>query len=242
MTDHLVALGAARQLSLYAFLVAASRFVPIPFVDDLLPERLRRRMVQQLLRQAGRSYSAKKVAPIYADPGGCVAGCIGWAILLPFKLLLYPIRKILAVIGAAREVSQRMVTTFLLGRTVARVLDRGLLLEGTPDADLDQQAKRFRACFDRTLESTNTTIFGSPLEAALSSSRGLVRAGAKLGRRLSQRSEAEPGDPAEPADLPAADRSVIERVTGVVQSVLERPEVIAMIADFDARFDAAWSG
>lgn len=174
-----------RWVVFYAFLIAVARFIPVPLLDDWVPVRLRQLMVHSLLREAGRPYATRQVAALYRD-GGCLASCLGLVLLLPLKLIIYPVRKIVAVVRAVRGLSQSVVETFLLGWTIERCLAQGLLASDASPLALAQEAGLIRLAFDRALASSNPALFASPLAAAWKGLGGLWLAGARLAYRVAR--------------------------------------------------------
>jgi hypothetical protein len=72
----------------YAVLVGLTPLIPIPFVDDLARDYFRRRLVADLAALRGVPLQAPVVQGLTAEPGGCFAvGCLGQALLYPFKLI-----------------------------------------------------------------------------------------------------------------------------------------------------------
>jgi hypothetical protein len=213
---------------LCALLSAAARFVPIPFVDDIVRERVRQALVGQLLRINGRSFGTGRVQPLWRDPEGCAGGCLTLLWKLPLTILLFPIRKIVALIKAVRGFGSDVTLSLLFGRAVSRALELGLLSDGAPDAELASQSLAVRRAFDVAQARTDTVLLGAALTEALRSVSGLMAAARKAARRLA-RSGPDP-------EAPTAGDAVLEQGVGVVEAVLARPDIARALADFDARF------
>ncbi|MBK8998194.1 MAG: hypothetical protein IPM35_20920 [Myxococcales bacterium] len=219
-----------RALVLSALLYSACRFVPLPFADDIFRNAVARLIVSQALDRHGRTFSSKEVAALYSEPVGCLAGCLTALPKLLAKLILFPIRKLLAWIGAVRGISRDLVTALLFGRSVERCLVRGLLPEG--GTGLGGQAKLIRGAFDRALGESQLSISKSALAAVVrQSKRGLGAAGRAVAAMFQKRADAGQGE------LPEADRAAVNEGAERVEHALESPGVLQEIAAFDARFD-----
>lgn len=218
-----------RALVLSALLYSACRFVPLPFADDIFRNAVSRLIVSQALHRYGRSFSSKEVAPLYSEEVGCLSGCLTLLPKLLAKLVLFPIRKLLAWIGAARGISRDLVTALLFGRSVDRCLARGLLPDG--GTGLAGQAKLIRGAFDRAIAGSELSISKRALAAVVGrSKRGLAAAGRAVAAMFQKRSEAA-------GDLPEREREAVNEGADQVESVLADPAVASEIAGFDARFD-----
>ena len=110
--------------------------IPLPFVDDWLIARLRRRLITEALSERGLKITPSETARLAADPGITLSGCL-WAIVL------WPIKKLL-----------RMVLFFLMAKScldaAAETAHRLQLLEDALEAgllpgDLDRLARAVNA-------------------------------------------------------------------------------------------------
>jgi hypothetical protein len=225
----------SRAIAFYAVLVAAAGFVPIPILDDLLPRQLVRLMIRAILRQAGRRYSIALVKPLFAGDG-CLAGVLGALLMLPVDILLYPVRKFVRVIKGVRGLSARLVSTYLLGHTVNRYVQKDWL---APDCDplaLHFQALMLREGCEVSLKVTNPVVFASSVASILGGLRGLPRAAWKTARALlrQQRLESTSG-PQPAAGPPSAAR--VEGAAEQVEQALDDPKVQAFLAEFDEVVD-----
>ena len=215
--------SSSRLIVTCALLIAAARFVPIPLVDEMLAARVRRYLIGRLLGLEGRKYPTTTVAPLYGETGGCLDACLTIAVKVPLAILLFPIRKIIAIATAVRDFAKDTSHTILLGRCVSRVLKRGLLV-AEPAADAPQRlhatASIVRASFERTLEASDTSRLSAPIKQRLGDLGKLPGAAVRAARRLVKR-KGETGDEASPtADLPGQQREELDRGTNAVQQAL----------------------
>lgn len=218
-----------RLLAVCALLFAAARFAPLPLLDDILRARIRKAMVERLLALAGGALGADHVEPLWHDASGCGAGCLSLLWKLPLKLLLFPIRKLLSIIGAAHHLARDVTEALLYGRAVKRALAVGLLPAEASPAELHARATAVRAAFDGAFLGADLAAVRGALGAALGRVPGLPRAALREVRAFAAKSR---------PDAEAHDATVTAGAS-VIEEVLGRPEVQRAVADFDARFDAA---
>jgi hypothetical protein len=234
--------NAPHVLVLHAFLVAVARLIPLPIVDDWAGEQLLRSMVRALLRRAGRTLSSGALSPLYAS-GGCLDGCLGVVIGWPLKLLLFPIRKFIAIFRAIHGTARRMVEVFLLGHVVGRWLARGGFAEGTPPDGLHREAALVRVSFDQTLSEVYPASFTGSLVTAWSGMRGLLRSAALAAQQIVRGTRRQSPADAESraAATSAAAEASSERFApalGVFEALLTRPDIVEFLQQFEARFEA----
>jgi hypothetical protein len=203
---------------------AAARFVPVPLLDDAIRTRAVRIAVSRALRAHGRDYPAGRLEPLWQDEGG---GGLGRRVVaLGGKVLLFPIRKYVAVFGAVRGVPNDVMRVVLLARTVDRRLAAGEL--ATPDQD---RAREIRRAVDAALDGMDLRLLTAALGDGLSQGRDLGTAAVRYARRFGDK-DADPDlDPAGPVG------AGVQRVT----EVLERPEVAQLLDRFDGKVDATLS-
>ncbi len=241
MSDAIVpALGAAdpvgaRHLVIVcALLAAAARFIPLPLLDDIVRERIHQVLVSRLLKARGRRVSSSKLAPLWQDSSACTTGCVTLLWKLPLKLLLFPIRKLIAIFTALTGFSKEVTRTVLLGRCVDRVLAQGGFVDTSTPELLQAQARQVRNAFDLAMTQTDTSVVVATLTDVLREVRGLPRAALRGARSLTR----SKSDAAEDAGNDA-DRQVVEQGASRVERALDHQTVQVVFTDFDARFDAA---
>ncbi len=206
-------------------IVSAARFVPIPFVDDVIRSQCRRFVVSRTLNDSGSTLATSDLKPFYGGSGGCVVGCLGMIAKAPFKLLLFPIRKIVSMATSIRGVPLEIMQTVLLGRTLRRQL---------ADKDFDpRQADLMRAAFDESFARMDFHAVRAAITDVLREVQGWKSSAIESARKVSSTSsEVE-------RSLPTSEG--VESTATTVQQVLERPETAKLFDEFDRRFDAAFS-
>jgi hypothetical protein len=224
-----------RTVLLLGLLHAACRFVPLPLADEWLQVAVLKRLVRRALRDVGRGYSVDHVRPLYDPGGGCLQGCLGLLPKLILGVVLFPIRKILSLLGAVRGVTRDLTTALLLSRSVDRCLSAGRLSD-SPREVLEQEAMVIRAAFDLAIRNTDLHLTTGALRAVLGSSKGLLLAAVRAARAVLRRDEQDPEQA-----IPEAERPTVVAGTERLESALAVPEIQAEILAFDRRFDEALS-
>lgn len=209
----------------FGLLASAARLVPVPFLDDILREKATHLMVSRILKQHGRTYGSRKVQPLYSDNEGCLTGCF----LFGLKLALFPVRKVLSWILAAKFLAQDLAKAVLLGRVLDRALASGRLSAGEPDA-LAREADHIRRAFDNAVAGTDMKLLSSVIRRALSQVSGLPRAALRTLRRLRKSDTPTEG-------LDAKSKAKVEEGASQIEKALEDPQMKAFLEAFDARFD-----
>ncbi|HMR73600.1 MAG TPA: hypothetical protein PKD61_00765 [Polyangiaceae bacterium] len=221
--------GARHLMIVCAILAAAARFIPVPLLDDVVRERIRQIWVSRTLKSHGRSYSSKQVPALWQDPSGCAGGCLALWWKLPLKLLLFPIRKLIAIFSALSGLSKDVTEMVLFGRCTQRVLESGMLPEGGDQVVLAADARRIRSAFDVAFKQTDTSVLVATLRDVLQGVRGLSRAAVK-GARAAFRAQAVAAH---------SDGGVVDQGARDVQRALDSQALQSIFRDFDARFDTA---
>ena len=201
---------------------ASSRFIPIPFVDDVVRDQCRRYVVSRTLAAHETELTTHDLKPFYDSGGGCLSGCIGMVAKAPLKLLLFPVRKVIAVVTSIRGVPLEVTRTVLLGRTLDRYLS-----EQEVDATPEHLAK-MRIAFEQSFKRMDFHIVRAAIGDALA---GI---GWKSGAVESAKSVAGPKD-AEEDGLNTTEG--VEAGANLVEEVMQRPETLSLFAEFDQRFD-----
>ena len=202
---------------------ASSRFIPIPFVDDVVRDQCRRYVVSRTLAAHDTELTTKDLKPFYDGGGGCLSGCVGMIVKAPLKLILFPIRKVVAVVTSVRGVPLEVTRTVLLGRTLDRYLS-----EQKAVASPEHLAKMNKA-FEESFKRMDFHIVRAAIGDALSGVSGW-----KSGAKKSAKAVAGPKD-AEEDGLNATED--VEAGADKVEEALQQPEMLSLFAEFDQRFD-----
>lgn len=224
--------GVLRLIAHKALLAGLCQFVPVPFVDDLLGDRVRRSMVGQLLQRRGRSFDAPAVKPLYAGPPKSgLSRVTGFAKSLVFQPVKKLLRTVFLVVTVRRAVLG-VAGTLLLGRSLDRRLAAGHFADGTPEEGLRAEAAALEAAVRGALASPER--------------RGLVRLVRASFRALRQEGvdpapapgalEAAGGDPEQA--LSPGQRRRLASASGRLGEALEREAGGGLLAGLDAAVDA----
>jgi hypothetical protein len=219
-----------------AIAAAAARFIPVPLLDDAVKFRAIRIAVLRTLRANGRTYSSDVVEPLYAGVDAASSGMVRRAFrylaTVPRRVILFPIRKYVALFGSVRGVPTDVMTVVLLARTVHRCLVEGRLADADQDR-LRAEAVQIRAAFDRALDGMDLRLFTGALSDGLSQGRGLTSAAVAYARKTFGRSD---GDSQSAGEL--APGGAVGAGAEQIEQVMRRPEIARLISEFDATFDA----
>ncbi len=212
------------QWAVCGIAAASARFVPVPMLDDVIRERAVQVAVVRTLRAHGRDYSSDRLEPLWGDVEQ--TGGLGKHVrALSKRLLLFPVRKYVALFGAVRGVPTDVMRVILLARTVERRLEGGGLI----DSDrLPDEARALRRAVDQAIENMDLRLLTAALADGLSQGRGLTAAAVTYARRRFTRSD--PDATLEPS-APVAEGA--DRVT----EVLRRPEITQLLDRFDTQVD-----
>ncbi len=226
--------GLVHQWIVAGMVSAAARFVPLPLVDDFVRDRSRQFAVSQTLKSQGRRFASKELAAYYGNPQGCLTGCVSFALWLPVRLLMFPIRKFVALVTAVHGVPMDLLKTVLLARTLDRCLQRGMLADEDALPEREQQALRMRLAFDDAMQGMDWLVVKTAIGDALKHTSGWRKSAAALATRAF-RSKQVPEEEL-PEDPP------LEEGAEQVEAILNRPETLALLQRFDERFDATLAG
>jgi len=201
---------------------AASRFIPIPFAEDIVRDRCRRFVVSRTLAaHHGRNVSPQDIEPYFAGEGATGYG--KKALGAPFKLLLFPIRKVVRIVTSVRGVPLEVMRMVLLGRTLNRYLHKeGFSVE-------EQNALALRQAFDQAFKRMDFHLIRAAMTDALSSVSGLKSAAVSMARWTAVTKNAD--------EQGFQTETPVQSGAKKVQAVLDRPETLQLFAEFDRRFD-----
>lgn len=230
-----------REWVLCAIAAAGARFLPVPLADDLVKDRATRTALSRTWRARGLEPAPDVVAVLSGDTTGALTAIRRATARLPLTLALFPFRKTRLVLTAVQGVSGDLLQVLLLARSVDRCLASGWF-DVDDDGERLRRAHLIRQAHDSAVHGADLQALRLAVGAALRQVHGLTRQARDFARRTfgagfsSTRSaelviaEAEPRPGAEEPLRTGADR---------VQEVLHQPDSVRILAELDARFDAA---
>lgn len=212
--------------------------VPVPFLDDLLITKTRKGLVHRILRDHSLKIPVSELETYYA---GFSRGCLIRTVGLVFTVIRKVLRKILRTVFfflAIRRATLEMTETFLLGRTLDRCIQSGLL-----DGDsLDRQnVEAMRTAFESANRRSDLRMFAGAMRSAwvsIAGNRSVVRS---LVQRFRKDAQSVEEDELQPADLSQSEQDVLEKGEAVLAEKLEKSRVKEFLHSFDARFDKAFT-
>ena len=160
--------GIASQWIIAGIISASARFIPIPFLDEVVQYRCRRHTVKTTIESHAADLDLSTVEPYYNNPSGCFVGCVGMILLLPIKLLLFPFRKIVAVVTSFRAVPLEIMRVYLIGRTLDRYLSNGNFGQSENSLRIDDSvyAARMRSAFEQAFARMDMHVVLSAMQDA----------------------------------------------------------------------------
>lgn len=221
----------------FATIAAAARFVPLPFMDDIIKGTAIRGALGRLLSTKDSDIPTSHLKPLYST-----GSWFGALLRFPLKILLYPIRKIVKIISAARGVPKDFMEVFLLMRCVDKAVDRGLFdVDGKKKRR--KRAKLVRKAFDEAFDGTDLSLLSAVLGEVLEQSKSLGGIAAKAASDLVDRGDESDEDRKEAdSTLDEMAREISEgegeKVADDVEEMLHRSDVEAVLVLFDQRFTA----
>jgi len=235
-TDAIPAARLQREWALCALAAAASRFVPVPLVDDVIAERAVRTAVVRTWRAHGRPDAPEAIDVLVADTRGFWGGLAASAARLPLTLALYPIRKPVRMVRAVRGVGRDLAEVLLLARWLDRCLRAGWFAT-TDRAELQRQAHLVRRAHEQTVTTADLRVLEHALRSGLRQVGGLRQQATAFARRSFGRDAPDPLTSATGPDAPV--EPGVEAGAREVEAALARPDVEGALAGLDRRFDAA---
>lgn len=220
--------GLVREWTVCALVRAATRFLPVPFLDDAVAERATRIVVSRTLRTQRRGYPVSALEPLYTDEGGRRRGLLR---RLVRKLLLFPVRKYSKVITAVHGVPNDIARVLLLGRATHRRLALGELAGDDRDR-LAREATEIRAALEQVVDEMDLKLLRGAISDGLGQVKDLTGGVVSFARRRFTTTAAE-------AEVAAQQpEGAVAEGAEQVQRVLERPEILRLLEEFDRRMDA----
>ncbi|MBT0770393.1 hypothetical protein KIH74_15730 [Kineosporia sp. J2-2] len=213
--------------------VAAARFVPVPLLDDAIRLRATQVAVVRTLRAGQRTYPSKRVAPLYegAD-GGVFHDAMKYLRSVPRRVVLFPVRKYVAIFGAVKGVPTDVMKVVLLSRVLHRSLVQNRLPEDDEEAAREQQALRIRQAYDEAFKGMDLRLLSAAIADGLSQGRRLTPAAVKFARSTFGKPDDQKVTDAELRPDGAVGESA-ERV----EEALDRPEIQLILERFDEEFE-----
>ena len=226
-----------REWAACGIVAAVSRFVPVPLLDDVVKERATRLALARTLKLHGRTYDVSDVEVLYTGTDGWFAGARKYLVRVPARVVLFPVRKYVAVFGAVKGVPADVMAVLLLARTLHRSLARGGL-STTDHQALRREARQLRKAYDTAFDQMDLRLLTGALTDALSTGRELSGAAADFAQRMISHLPGRGQDEKATQRLEDDLDPRLEAGADQVQQVLRRPEITALIEEFDHRVDA----
>jgi len=208
---------------------SASRFMPVPFVDDVIRDRCRRYVVAKTLSAYGAESHIQQMRSYIDSDAGWLAGSLATVTKAPLKLLLFPVRKIVSVLTSVRGVPLEITRMVLLGRTLDRILRTG-------EVPTAAQASRMRIAFEAAFARMDFRT----LKAAINDS--LVQVGdwkdAAIGAARTLLGSSGNPESQNLTNHPIATFPKVKVGAKKIDLVMNEPATLKLFDEFDSRFDS----
>ena len=155
----------------HAVMVGLTPLIPLPFLDDLARDALRRRMVRALAAEQGVTFAAVEVAALADEPRGGCLGCLPALVLYPLKKLF---RKVFFFLEIKRAIDL-VSTTWHFGWLL-----QVALLDRTLSAGDAARTAAVRATIEALIAESSVTPLERAFREVLTHSRGALRAAAGI--------------------------------------------------------------
>ncbi len=227
--------GLLHQWVLAGIASAAARFIPVPFVDDMVRDRARQYVVSKTLAAHQTAWTTDDLEALYGGKSrGLIGGTVNKLVRLPLKLAFYPIRKFVKIAGSIRGVPMDVMKTVLIGRTLDRLLAEDRLPTPGPDRDARaEQAKRLTSAFNEAFKGMDFIAVSAAIRDTIDSASEWKAASAEAAAAVFG------GDKPMPQTLTG--EITVKATAEKVEETLEQPETKALLTTFDQRFDAAYA-
>jgi hypothetical protein len=235
-SDTDVASGVASQWIIAGIISASARFIPIPFLDEIVQNRCRRYAVKTAIDSHTVDLQLSSLKPYYSNPSGCFTGCLGMMLKMPIKLLLFPFRKIILVVTSVRGVPLEIMRVYLLGRTLDRYLSDGRLGQSENSLRIDDKAyaARMGSAFEQSFSRMDMHVVLAAMKDATGGFTELGSAALVGLKSVFDRSnKSARAFVAEPEVKAEASR---------IQESFSQAEMVALFEHFDRRMDDALHG
>ena len=231
-----VAPAVASQWIIAGIISASARFIPIPFLDEIVQNRCRRYAVKTAIESHPVELQLSSLEPYYSNSSGCFTGCLGMTLKLPIKLLLFPLRKIIALVTSVRGVPLEIMRVYLLGRTLDRYLSNGRLGQSENSLRIDDKAyaARMGSAFEQSFSRMDMHVVLAAMKDATGGFTELGAAAVVGFKSVFDRSNKS-------ARAFVAEPEVKAEVFRI-QASFSQAEMLALFEKFDRRFDDSLQG
>lgn len=210
------------NLITHAVLIGLTPLIPLPILDDLVKDYLKRRLFRALASANGRDLSAEDLRVLSEErSAGCLRGCLAQALIFPLKRIF---RKIFFFLEWKRAVD---LTSYYLH--FGYLLDYALRERANAPAVADMKsAAEVRDAIDAVCREAPIKPIESAVSASFRQSRKVLRGAARLLegslRRLAGRPDREQVAQAVEEVEPAEEREVAGVVSKLRQALTDIPD------------------
>lgn len=193
-------------------------FIPVPFIDDMVEARVRRRMIGRLLRLEGIEVSSDATRRLAARRRRVFSGALRGLLFWPVKRLL---RKLLVIL-AAKAAADAAASMFHDGWLIARALEANYVDRARLRAEDGDALEVFRTAVAEAHAAVDPTVTRQVMKSAFGAS------GAFLGALLDRMKQVlSTGD--DDARLAGAEREIrplAERIEAAIRDHWSKGEAL----------------
>ena len=182
--------AAMRRNVTYGILAALTPLVPIPFIDDLLLQLVRRRLLRSHFEAAGARITEAQLTALTRVESSGLLGCIGSVVIYPIKKIFRKIFFVLALKDAVDNASAVLHEGYLFWLA----LQRGWVGEHTL-ASGETALLAFKGAVELTCKQTDTRPLNQVLRATFLRSRVALKQAAKSVGAMLRKAGWSRGDP-----------------------------------------------
>ena len=236
-----------REWALCAIAAAGARFIPVPLADDLVRDRAVRTAVSRTWRAHGRPPAPAVVDALCGDTTGTLTSLRGYLARVPLRIAMFPFRTVRLLFTAVQGVSEDLLQVLLLSRSVDRCLGAGWF-DVDDEREQIRRARLIRRAHDQAVRGADLHTLRLALGSAFRTAGGLSRQAPDFARevfgrarRISDGGSPVTGSGSATQQIQAEQLRAEQLRAGAerLEAVLERPESARILAELDARFDAA---
>ena len=218
-----------RDCVLGGAVVAATKFTPLPFVDDFLETQSKKFIIKRTLRKNGTSMEPELLSALYDDSGRYLKRISKRIVRAPLDLVLFPFRRIVRLATSVRTVPLSLMYGVLLGRTFDRCLKSGVF-NNLSDKQKAEAAELARKAFDGAFGNIDVQVISKIAPQAMDQLSVWTRESKDSIKKF-----VGFGD-----DKAAAILERSKQIENISES-FEQPEVVTLMEHFDQKFDTLFN-
>ena len=164
--DYEMPTALLRQWILGGLVSAASRFTPVPLVDDMIETQALKYVVAKTFKQTDLNLDNEAMKPLYDESGGFITRVLKKAARLPLRILTFPFRKAVRLVTSIRGVPMDLMYAVLLGRCVDRSIKAGIYQDSLSQEQIKALNTDIRSAFEESVTNIDLQVLRHVLPKA----------------------------------------------------------------------------